>query len=208
MKIRDRLEILRQKNVDLLIKHVVNLSSSVKNDHPAMLDHDFSLDNINGDANYHEDFSVDLAPLVDLDALRTPTKNLSFVDGLTEQVGALDFTPTPKKHVDRSSIIFPSPIRPELIYGDSYMDNIENNENVNPEESINQKSSQDGISNGINASTTIAISILKEKLKHPKDAISFDDLISKVLLFMLKCRWVKKILSECFLRLLYSKLET
>jgi hypothetical protein len=173
---------------------IVDLPHSMDEAPPDLVDNDFSFGHFPENEDYRENFSVDLPPMNDLDPPHTPQKNLSFVEGHAE----LEFTPTPKKYVDASSIIFPSPIR-HAVNGEQYSDILENDENVNPRALLNQNKFQDGSSDGMNHSTKIAISILKEELKDIKDSISFDEISSKVI-WCLNFRWEKRIQSECFLR--------
>lgn len=146
---------------------------------PDALESDFNSDHFK-EANYRESFSIDLPPLPDFDPSRTPQKNLSFVTDFTEVASNHEFTPTPKKNVDASTIVFPSPIRPDIRSGEPYSDILENDENANPETLKYQNKLQLGVGNGMNSSTKIAISIIKENIKSSQDWIKLDDLSSKV----------------------------
>lgn len=142
---------------------------------PDILDNDFSFNNFNEN---EENFSVDLPPLPGFDPSHTPQRDMSFVEEFNEGTDELQFTPTPKKNSDASSIIFPSPIRPT--YGEQFSDILENDENANPEALVDQRKFIDGATDGINNSTKIAISILKEKMKDCEESITFEEISCKV----------------------------
>jgi hypothetical protein len=144
---------------------------------PDLVDNDYNFDHLTDNGDYRENFSVDLPPLNDLDPSQTPQKNLSFVQDFSEGLGDVQFTPTPKKNVHASNIIFPSPIRQDHINGEQLSDFLEN---VDPLAMMNQTKLKDGSNNGMSTSTKIAISILKETLNNCKDSISFYEISSKV----------------------------
>ena len=131
--------------------------------------------NLNDDFNLQDDF----------DFTRTPQKDVSFVDGLKEIEGDIEFTPTPKKNGGMTSVIFPSPIRQEPTYGNLYSDPQENDENCNPEIFIKENQSDNHLNSGLSDSAKIAVSLLKNTIKDPGNMIDFNQLSSNVTYFIL-----------------------